>query len=161
MDEKQCFEVAENKRRTGRLMANATTVAMVKETTGRQHCVCPCRPQTPVNENGESTSSMSIMTRPGATACRFSTCNRLDAKTRAAAEQGWRAHLEDVKAAAGQQQNFLLCEDRAREQAAAVKRSGGRRPAEMLLRALMSTPLETRMRKMVRSPCAAAEVRGK
>ena len=38
---------------------------------------------------------------------------------------------------------------------------GGRRPAEMLLRALMSTPLETRMRKMVRSPCATAGVRGK
>ena len=104
---------------------------------------------------------MSIMTRPGATACRFSTCNRRHAKTRAGADRGGQAHLEDVKAAAGQQQNFLLCEDRAREQAAAVKRSGGRRPAEMLLRALMSTPLETRMRKMVRSPCTAAGVKKK
>ena len=30
---------------------------------------------TPVKQKGDSTSSRSIMTRPGATACRFSTCN--------------------------------------------------------------------------------------
>jgi len=30
---------------------------------------------TPVKQKGDCTSSRSIMTRPGATACRFSTCN--------------------------------------------------------------------------------------
>jgi hypothetical protein len=72
-------------------------------------------------------------------------------------------HLEDVEAAARQQQNFSLCKNVfisfvSIAKAARVGGGGGVLPPGMLLRALMSTPLTTRMRKMVRSPCNTAGV---
>ena len=82
----------------------------------QQHRGGPRPPQMPVNENGESASCRSIMVSPGATASKFSTCNTLHANRRAATEQGGRAHLEDVEAAAGQQKDFFLYRNSAREQ---------------------------------------------
>ena len=71
---------------------------------------------TPVKQKGDCTSSRSIMTRPGATACRFSTCNTRHhaLPLRLLLAEGAGAappHLEDVEAAARQQQNFSLCKD--------------------------------------------------